>query len=273
MPEVTEIEGLNALAHLITDTRPVVALTGAGVSTDSGVPDYRGPNGLWTKNPELVRTATLAVYLADETVRRSVWQRRATSSLGQFRDLEPNECHRVIARLQSEGFISSIVTQNVDQLHQKAGSPDGTVIELHGNVSFYRCASCEMTYPAVVVIDRVRSGDPDPRCEATSIVSDPLPCGGILKSGTVSFGERLDPSVVSQAEEAVRSAGAIIVLGSSLTVFPAARLVPKAVDAGARLAIVNLGATRYDALAEVRVDAALGSVLTELRSELLLNRY
>jgi NAD-dependent deacetylase len=230
-------------------TDNAVVLTGAGISTDSGIPDFRGPNGVWTKNPAAEKAANIDVYMNDPDVRKRAWRTRADSS---YLVALPNDAHRAVAALQAAGSVSWIVTQNIDGLHQAAGSPPGTVLELHGTVHRTRCMQCGDERPMEDTLDRLRKGEEDPPC---------LVCGGIVKSATISFGQSLDPDVIDQAALVCGGTPLLIVIGSTLGVYPAAGLVPLAVRAGATLVIVNNQETPYDDLADVVVRDPIGEVV------------
>jgi NAD-dependent deacetylase len=232
--------------------RRVVALTGAGISTDSGVPDFRGPQGVWTKDPAAERRSTLQHYLADTEVRKSVWRGRLDHPAFTAR---PNPGHRALVDLEHQGRLVAIVTQNIDELHQRAGSSPDKVIELHGTVHGWRCWSCGATGPMLEMLERVRAGEEDPPCEA---------CGGIVKSTTISFGQALDPAVLERAEQAVLDADLVLAVGSTLTVYPAAGFVPLGHAHGARVVIVNADPTPHDGLAVAVVRGSISDILPVL---------
>lgn len=236
----------------------IVALTGAGISTDSGIPDFRGPQGVWTKNPGAERTATLHHYLADPEVRRRVWQTRLHSPAWSA---EPNAGHRALVDLELQGRLAAIVTQNIDGMHQRAGSNPQTVIELHGTMREVTCWSCGMRAPMEPVLDRLRAGEDDPHCVATV---DQHLCGGILKSATISFGQALDPRVLDRGVMAVEAADLLLAIGSTLTVHPAAALVPLAKRKGVPIVIVNADPTPYDGLADALVRTPISDALPDL---------
>lgn len=236
----------------LAQTDNAVALTGAGLSTDSGIPDFRGPNGVWTKNPAAERKAHIDVYMSDPQHRRESWQNRLKMPLW---DAQPNAGHRALADLERAGHLRWIVTQNIDGLHQLAGSDPERVLELHGTWWRTRCMRCTDERPMADTLDRVRSGEADPPC---------LACGGILKSATISFGQQLDPDVIDTAAAVSAAADLMLVVGSSLGVHPAASLVPLAVRQGARLVIVNAEETPYDPLADAVIRDPIGDVLPAL---------
>ncbi|MEU3984324.1 Sir2 family NAD-dependent protein deacetylase [Streptomyces sp. NPDC026672] len=230
--------------------KPLVAiLSGAGISTDSGIPDYRGPNGLWRKDPEAEKLVTYEFYMGDPEIRRRAWQlRRAARTLRA----EPNAAHRAVAELDRSGVPVRVVTQNVDGLHQRAGTPARKVLELHGSARSFVCTKCHSRGPMEDAIARVEAGETDPPC---------LECGGILKSATVMFGERLDPVVLGEALAITKACTVFIAVGTSLQVQPAAALAGVAADNGARLIIVNAEPTPYDDLADEVVREPIGTAL------------
>jgi NAD-dependent deacetylase len=232
--------------------RSVTALTGAGISTESGIPDFRGPAGIWTRNPEAQRLFTLDSYVADPQVRQLSWRNRLAHPAWHA---EPNSGHRALATLESSGRLRAIVTQNIDGLHQRAGNDPGRVIEIHGTLFQVECLDCGRMTPMRDNLDRVEGGDPDPAC---------LVCGGIQKAATISFGQPLKREVLAAATEAARQCDVLLAIGTTLQVQPAAALAEVAVRAGARLVIVNRDPTPYDALAAALIRDPIGTVLPRL---------
>jgi NAD-dependent deacetylase len=235
----------------------VVVFTGAGISTDSGIPDYRGPRGRWTLDPDYERLVTIGYYLADPEIRRRSWQmRREVHALRP----RPNGAHRAVAALSRSGAAAvTVITQNTDGLHQAGGVPAGQVLELHGTSQAVTCTACGDRTPAADAYARVEAGEPDPPCAG---------CGGILKTATVMFGESLDPAVLGAAAAAARGCDVFLAVGSSLQVYPAAGLVDVAAGHGARLVIVNAEPTPYDAVADQVVREPIGQALPRLLGEL-----
>ncbi|MEU7722510.1 SIR2 family NAD-dependent protein deacylase [Streptomyces tibetensis] len=233
--------------------KPLVALlTGAGISTDSGIPDYRGPNGLWRRDPEAEKLVTYAYYMGDAEIRRRSWlMRRETGALRA----EPNAAHRAVAELERSGVPVRVITQNVDGLHQLAGMPDRKVLELHGSARSVVCTGCHARGPMTDALARVDAGEDDPPCRE---------CGGILKPATVMFGERLDPVVLGEAAAVSKACQVFIAVGSSLQVQPAAGLAGVAADHGARLIVVNAEPTPYDDRADEIIRDPIGTALPEL---------
>ncbi|MGC9376697.1 SIR2 family NAD-dependent protein deacylase [Streptomyces sp. MH13] len=234
-------------------SKPLVAiLSGAGVSTDSGIPDYRGPNGLWRRDPEAEKLVTYEYYMGDPEIRRRSWLMRRDS--GALR-AEPNAAHRAVADLERSGVPVRVITQNVDGLHQRAGVTARKVLELHGTALGYVCTGCRVRGPMEDALARVAAGEDDPPC---------LECGGILKSATVMFGERLDPVVLGEAVAISKACQVFVAVGTSLQVHPAAGLADVAVGHGARLVVVNAEPTPYDDLADEVVREPIGTALPEL---------
>ncbi|MCU1500816.1 MAG: npdA [Ilumatobacteraceae bacterium] len=230
----------------------VTVLTGAGISTDSGIPDFRGPNGVWTKNPAMEKASTLQHYLADADVRRAAWQNRLHSPAW---DARPNAGHLAIVELERQGKLVAVVTQNIDELHQRAGNSPDKVIEVHGTMRWARCWECGDRRSMDDLLVRVRAGDDDPACAI---------CGGIVKSDTISFGQSLVPEVIDAALTAAESCDVLIAAGSTLSVFPAANLVPRAKSAGARVVIVNAEPTGMDRYADAVLLGELSVLLPAL---------
>ena len=243
------VASVDAARRVVASSERIVVLTGAGISTDSGIPDFRGPQGLWTKNPEAEKQATLQHYLSDPDIRRRAWQGR----LGHRAfAAEPNDGHRACVELERQGRLRALITQNVDGLHQRAGSDPGKVIEVHGTVHEVMCMSCEDRAPMERALERVRAGEEDPACRS---------CGGILKSATISFGQALDPRQLEAAERAARDCDLMLAVGSTLGVFPIANAVPLAASCGAAVIIVNAEETGFDHLADAVVRGSISEVL------------
>jgi NAD-dependent deacetylase len=251
-----ELEEAVARARAVVDaSRRIVVLTGAGISTDSGIPDFRGPDGVWTKNPEAEKLSTLQTYVADPDVRRRAWRSRMDSPTWAA---VPNAGHDALVTLERRGLLDTLVTQNIDGLHQAAGSDPDKVVEIHGTMRFVACLSCGARTPMPVVLDRVRAGEEDPACTA---VTPGGFCAGILKSATISFGQNLVVEDLVRSEEAARHCDLLLAVGSTLSVYPAAALVPGAYRAGARVVIVNAQPTDHDHIADVVVRGPIGEVL------------
>jgi NAD-dependent deacetylase len=236
--------------------RAVTVLTGAGISTDSGIPDFRGPQGIWTRNPAAEKLSTYQAYVSDPAVRRRSWQARRDHPAWRA---EPNRAHRALADLTRSGLVTSVITQNIDGLHQKAGTPADRVIELHGTMFSVVCVSCGDRSPMAGALGRVEAGEEDPECAG---------CGGILKSATVMFGQPLDPDVFARAGQAAATCEVFLAVGSTLTVEPAASLCGLAVRSGAALVIVNRDPTPYDPLAAEVVRDPIGEAVPRIARQL-----
>ncbi len=236
----------------LTGAARITALTGAGISTDSGIPDYRGPQGVWTRDPDAEKLVTLSYYLADPDIRRRAWRMRAELS---ERAPRPNAGHAALADLERRGRLRTIVTQNVDGLHQAAGSSPDRVVEIHGTVHEVECFGCRARTTMRAALERVAAGEPDPACPV---------CGGILKSATISFGQELDARAVDAAVAAARDCDVFLAVGTSLQVWPVAGLVEVALRSGARVVIVNAEPTPFDDLASLLVAEPIGTSLPRL---------
>jgi NAD-dependent deacetylase len=236
----------------LTAARRITVLTGAGISTESGIPDFRGPNGVWTRDPEAEKLSTLQYYVADPEIRRRAWQERLRHPAWTAR---PNAGHAALVDLERQGRLRALLTQNIDGLHQLAGSSPDLVVELHGTVHEVGCLTCGERTPMRATLDRVEAGEPDPACHA---------CGGILKSATISFGQALDPAVIDAAVAAATDCDVFLAVGTSLTVHPAAGLTDLAAAHGARVVVVNAEPTPYDDMADLVVREPIGAALPRL---------
>ncbi|MDQ0584354.1 SIR2 family NAD-dependent protein deacylase [Streptomyces rishiriensis] len=238
-------------------SKPLVAiLSGAGVSTDSGIPDYRGPQGVWREDPEAEKLVTYDYYMGDPEIRRRSWRMRQRM---QALTAGPNVAHRAVVELERSGVPVRVITQNVDGLHQLAGMPVRKVLELHGSARSVVCTRCHARGPMEDALARVEAGEADPSC---------LTCGGILKPATVMFGERLDPVVLGEAVAVTKACQVFVAVGTSLQVQPAAGLAGVAADHGARLVIVNAEPTPCDEIADDVVREPIGTALPKLLREL-----
>jgi NAD-dependent deacetylase len=245
------------LVDIVDRRRPLVAFTGAGISTDSGIPDYRGPNGLWTSG-----SASPTMYedfMSDPELRRRWWndlpERVARASVHQ-----PNEGHRALVRLERADILAVTITQNIDGLHIDAGSDQQRVVELHGNTRRIRCTSCKRVFPIDTFLEIHDRHEDPPGCPV---------CGGMLKSASVAFGEPMPEDSLSLAVAVARETGVMLVVGSTLTVNPAARIPQIARQHGATLAILNQGETALDSEADILLNAPAGPALTFLADNLL----
>ncbi len=249
---VTDTVARSRVQDWIAAAERVTFLTGAGMSTDSGIPDFRGPNGVWTKDPAAQALFTLQNYLADPDVRRRAWQSRLEHPAWQAR---PNAAHQAVADFVGSGRLRAVVTQNIDGLHQAAGLPDDAVVEIHGTLREAECLDCGRRVPMADALARVAAGEVDPPCRE---------CGGVQKSATISFGQALVPAVLDAAVDAARGCDLLVTAGTSLQVQPAASLCDIAQGAGARLVVLNADATPYDTQADAVLREPLGSLLPDL---------
>lgn len=233
----------------IDESSRVVVLTGAGISTESGIPDFRGPQGVWTKDPKAEKLSNIHYYMADPDVRKLAWQARVDHPAWTA---VPNAGHHALVELERRSKLHALVTQNIDGLHQRAGNSPDRVIEVHGTVHEVVCMQCGWRGAMKHALERVQGGEEDPAC---------LECGGILKSATISFGQALVPEVIDRAMQAATEADVFIAIGTSLQVYPVAGMVPLARDAGARIVIINAQPTAFDGIADAVISRPIGEVL------------
>jgi NAD-dependent deacetylase len=245
-------EAIGTACGWVDASMRIVALTGAGISTDSGIPDFRGPQGVWTKDPKAERLSNIHCYLTDPEVRKLSWRRRLDHPAWHA---QPNAAHDALVALERNGKLHALITQNIDGLHQRAGTSPDKVIEVHGTMREVMCMSCEWRGPMEPVLDRVRGGEGDPPCER---------CGGVLKSATISFGQALVPHVINRALRSAAEADLLLVVGTGLQVYPVAGAVPLAKASGARIVIVNAEPTPFDDLADAVIREPIGDVLPAL---------
>ena len=243
---------IEAVAGWIRDSRYVLALTGAGISTESGIPDFRGPNGVWTKDPKAERLSTLSHYMSDPEVRVASWRQRLDHPVWTA---APNSGHQALVELERKGHLQALVTQNIDGLHLAAGSSTETTVEIHGTVREVVCMSCGERAPMERALARVRAGEADPPCRT---------CGGILKSATISFGQNLVPGDLARAQAAAEACDLCLAVGTSLGVYPAAGLPAIALERGAPLVIVNAQPTPFDSAASAVFREPIGEILPML---------
>lgn len=252
------MDAVHRAAGLLADRQKVVVFTGAGVSTDSGIPDFRSPGGVWTRFDP--RQFTYRRYLTEPETRKLSWQmRREMHHLKP----QPNAAHRACVRLAELGRLAGVITQNIDGLHADAGLPPELVCEVHGTAREVVCLSCAARTPMAAAVARVEAGEEDPPCQD---------CGGILKSATVSFGQALPAQVWARAEELTATCDAFIAAGSSLVVYPAADLPAQAARRGVPLVIVNREETPLDPLAAAVCHGEVGRLLPALVDALMANQ-
>jgi NAD-dependent deacetylase len=246
---------IETVREWIREAGSVAALTGAGISTDSGIPDFRGPKGLWTKDPTAEKMATLDAYVSDPDVRKRSWKWRLET---QQNKREPNDGHRALVDLERAGHLDTLVTQNVDGLHQSAGSDPARVVEIHGTIQEVQCLDCEERAPMERALARVIAGEEDPSCRS---------CGGMLKSATISFGQGLISRDLARAQEAAEGCDLILAIGTTLAVYPIAAMVPIAKEAGARVVILNGEPTEMDGVADAVLHGSISEILPQLVPE------
>ncbi|OFT43851.1 NAD-dependent deacetylase [Arthrobacter sp. HMSC06H05] len=244
-----DVDAFDAAVGVLAGAKRVLALTGAGVSTASGIPDFRGPQGRWTQDPEAERISTLSWYLGDEVVRRKAWQARADSVALKA---QPNPGHAALVALERSGRLAGLVTQNTDGLHLVAGNSPELVHEVHGNQRRWRCEDCGVEGPMAEMIARVHAGDTDPRCPE---------CGGITRATVILFEETLDQETMQASIELARACDVVLAIGTSLTVYPVAGLVPLAAECGAKVVIINAEPTPFDSIADAVVNDPIQDVL------------
>ncbi|MDE0885180.1 MAG: NAD-dependent deacetylase [Myxococcota bacterium] len=257
MPDSPNSDLEAAIAHsreLIDQAERIVVLTGAGISTDSGIPDFRGPKGVWTRNPEAEKMATLQHYMGDPAVRERSWQMK----LEHVENVRaPNPGHAALVELERRGKLDTLITQNVDGLHHDAGHAAHRVVEIHGTLREVVCMECSERAPMERALARVRAGERDPECRS---------CGGILKSATISFGQGLVADDLQRCERAALACDLMFAIGTTLGVYPVAGVVPAAREAGAGVIILNAEATEMDALAHVILRGPISEILPQLIS-------
>lgn len=245
---------LDNAAEVLRRADKILVFSGAGLSTESGIPDFRGPNGLWTRvDPD---DFTIDRYLVNRDLRIQGWRMHLDGELWGARSrVQPNSGHEAIVRLNEAGRLAGVVTQNVDGLHHKSGLEDDLVAELHGNVRNSHCLVCARRWETETVLEWVEAGDDDPTCPD---------CGGIVKTDTVMFGEMLPDEEVRQATLFLAVADAVLVVGSTVSVWPAADIVMRAANERKPIVVINLGATEADGIATTKIDAPIGEVLPDL---------
>lgn len=241
---------IGELAAMLRAARRAVLFTGAGISTESGIPDFRSPGGVWSQ----MKPIYFQDFVASEDARREAW-RRVFSGAAKWVGAEPNDGHFAIAKLVDIGKVSAVITQNVDNLHQYAGVPEGKVIEVHGNASYAKCLSCWTRHEIEDFRQAFEARGELPACRS---------CGGIVKTATISFGQPMPEAEMARATEEAEACDLFLAIGSSLVVYPAAGLPILAKRAGARLAIINREPTEMDAIADLVLNAEIGPLMREV---------
>lgn len=238
------------LTRWIDEYDRITVLTGAGISTDSGIPDFRGPNGIWTKNPKAEKASNIQNFISDPEVRKASWRDRLDNRAWSA---DPNDGHRALARLERRKKLVALITQNVDGLHHAAGSSPAKVVEVHGTLREVACLECSYRDDMQIALNRVRQGEEDLDCPE---------CGGILKSATISFGQSLVQRDLLRAEVAAQNCDLMIAIGTTLAVYPVAAVVPAAQRVGAKIAIINAEPTEMDHLADLVIRESISEVLS-----------
>ena len=243
---------MTTAAELVSKAERIAVLTGAGISTASGIPDFRGPQGVWTKNPAAQAMFDIDSYVGSRAVRVEAWKLRLSAPAWTA---EPNAGHRALVDLERAGRLRAVVTPNIDGLHQKAGTDPARLVEIHGTLFAVECLTCGARGSMRDTLDRVEAGEADPPC---------LDCGGILKSATISFGQQMNPDSLRAAVQAAAACDLLLAVGTSLTVHPAAGMVDVARGCGARVVIVNASPTPYDPVADAVLRSPIGTALPAL---------
>ena len=238
---------VHSLASYLSECRRAVIFTGAGISTESGIPDFRSPGGIWSRNAPI----DFQAFLASEEARRETWRRKLEIDRDMSR-ASPNRGHLAVAGLVRAGRVLAVVTQNIDGLHQRSGVPDEALIELHGNGTYARCLSCRKRYDLDSILRDFEADETLPICAR---------CGGIIKTATISFGQAMPEEEMRRAQAAARACDLFLVAGSSLVVYPAAALPGTAKASGASLVILNRDPTDYDAIADLVLHREIGPTL------------
>lgn len=251
------MDDLAAAVAILKNKQNILVFSGAGISTESGIPDFRGPNGLWTKVDPA--DFTIERYRSDPDLRVRGWEMHVNGERWGSGELIPNRGHEAVVSLWSTGRLVGVVTQNIDGLQQKAGLPGSAIVEVHGNVKESHCLTCGATWPTETILDRVRSGDADPRCTE---------CGGIVKTKVIMFGEELDVASMRQAYRFLGEADALLVVGSTVAVFPASEVVMSAALKPIPIVIINMGETEADHIASVRLEGPIGELLPQVVEEI-----
>jgi len=252
------VEEIERLAQLIVESKKLVVFTGAGISTESGIPDFRSPGGIWSRyDPE---DFTIQKFLSGPAARKTIWKMSAEGGL--LTEAEPNPAHHAIAELYQLGKLDCVITQNIDNLHQKAGVPEDKVFELHGNMGWVVCLSCRRRFPMPEVLQKIKEGIEVPDCPD---------CHGILKPDAVFFGEALPQGTLREAIRRAQKCDLFIVIGSTLVIYPAAYIPTYAAEAGAKLAIVNLTPTPFDHYAAVVIRGKAGEIMSKVMEKVRLS--
>lgn len=244
-------------------TKRIAVLTGAGISTSAGIPDFRGPDGVWTKHPEQASVYDIEAFLNDQEAREYSWRWQKESPVWNAR---PGAAHAALVRLEQAGMLTLLATQNFDALHDKAGNSDDVIVNLHGTIGTSHCMTCHAAYDTTAIMDALDT-TPDPHCRRRLPYQGNMPCNGLIKTDVVYFGESLPDGAMEQSAQRICEADECWVIGSTLEVFPAASLVPIAARAGVPITIMNMGHTQYDQLADRLIHEDIATALPRLVDE------
>lgn len=224
----------------------IAVLTGAGISTSAGIPDFRGPDGVWTKHPEQMNVYDIMSFMTDQEAREYSWRWQKESPVWGAR---PGVAHQALVTLEQAGLLSVLATQNFDALHEKAGNSSDVIVNLHGTIGSSHCMTCHAAYDTADIMNNLDQ-EPDPHCHRKLPFKGNMPCNGLLKTDVTYFGEALPEGAMDKAMQRISESSALWVIGSTLEVHPAASLVPFAAQLGVPITIMNMGATAYDSLAQ-----------------------
>lgn len=241
-------------------TKKIAVLTGAGISTSAGIPDFRGPNGVWTKHPDQMSVYDIEAFVGDKKAREYSWAWQKSSPVW---NAQPGEAHKALVRLEQAGMLTLLATQNFDALHEKAGNSSGVIVNLHGTIGTSHCMKCHAGYTTADIMEKLDS-EPDPHCHRRLPYSGNMTCNGLIKTDVVYFGEMLPDGAMETSMERVAAADEFWVIGSTLEVFPAASLAPTAVQSGVPMTIMNMGRTQYDGLATQLIHDDIAEALPRL---------
>ncbi|BDR52234.1 NAD-dependent deacetylase [Bombiscardovia nodaiensis] len=241
----------------------IAVLTGAGISTSAGIPDFRGPNGVWTKHPDQMQVYDIDAFLSNKAAREYSWRWQKESPVWQA---QPGVAHKALVQLEEAGMLSLLATQNFDALHEKAGNSPDIIVNLHGTIGSSHCMKCGAAYQTSEIMDKLDQ-EPDPHCRRKLHYEGDMPCGGIIKTDVVYFGQALPDGAMEKSIRLATRADQLWVIGSTLEVFPAASIVPAAAQAGVPITIMNMGNTQYDRLAERLIREPIQDALPKLVEE------
>jgi NAD-dependent deacetylase len=240
--------------------KKIAVLTGAGISTSAGIPDFRGPDGVWTKHPDQMSVYDIEAFVGDTKAREYSWAWQKASPVW---NAQPGDAHKALVRLEKAGMLTLLATQNFDALHEKAGNSSDVIVNLHGTIGTSHCMKCHAQYKTADIMGKL-DDEPDPRCHRRLPYSGNLTCNGLIKTDVVYFGEMLPDGAMEQSMKRVAAADELWVIGSTLEVFPAASLAPTAAQSGVPMTIMNMGRTQYDGLATRLIHDDIAEALPQL---------